>query len=110
MPIGRKAPIVVTEMDWAPAEYNASWGKAITGVAGGNGFGANFMKVCDESCNISWLLFTGPEWLAKYDDKAADSHTFLTDPEACPRPIYRKYLEYATPEYIAKINAAGYGE
>ena len=110
MPIGRKAPIVVTEMDWAPEKYKASWGKAITGVAGGNGFGANFMKVCDESCNISWLLFTGPEWLAKYDDAAADGNSFLTDPEACPRPVYRKYLEYAQPEYSALINAEGYGE
>lgn len=110
MPIGRKAPIVVTEMDWAPEKYNASWGKAITGVAGGNGFGANFMKVCDESCNISWLLFTGPEWLAKYDDTADDGNSFLTDPEACPRPVYRKYQEYASPDYSAMINAEGYGE
>lgn len=109
MPIGRKAPIVVTEMDWAPEKYNASWGKAITGVAGGNGFGANFMKICDDNCNISWLLFTGPEWLAKYDDNAPNGSTFLTDPEACPRPVYRKYLEYATPEYSAMINATGYG-
>ena len=109
MPIGRKAPIVVTEMDWAPEKYNASWGKAITGTAGGNGFGANFMKICDDNCNISWLLFTGPEWLAKYDDAAPNGSTFLTDPEACPRPVYRKYQEYATPEYSAKINAAGYG-
>lgn len=110
MPIGRTAPIVVTEMDWAPAVYNASWGKAITGVAGGNGFGANFMKICDDNCNISWLLFTGPEWLAKYDDTASDGLSFLTDPEACPRPVYRKYLEYATPEYISKINAPDYGK
>ena len=110
MPIGRKAPIVVTEMDWAPQKYDASWGKAITGVAGANGFGANFMKVCDESCNISWLLFTSPEWLAKYDDSAPDGNTFLTDPEACPRPVYRKYLEYATPEYSATINAEDYGK
>lgn len=110
MPIGRKAPIVVTEMDWAPAVYNKSWGKAITGVAGANGFGANFMKVCDESCNISWLLFTGPEHLAQYDDSAPDGNSFLTDPQACPRPVYRKYLYYATPAYSNMINKEDYGK
>lgn len=41
------------------------------------------------------MLFTGPEHLAKYNDKASSSMTFLTDPEACVRPIYRWYQEYA---------------
>jgi hypothetical protein len=110
MPIGRKAPIVVTEMDWAPEKYGKSWGKAITGKAGANGFGANFMRVCDESYNISWLLFTSPDLLAQYDDSAPDGNTFLTDPEACPRPVYRKYKYYASSEYNALINQADYGK
>ena len=110
MPIGRKAPIVVTEMDWAPEKYGKSWGKAITGKAGANGFGANFMRVCDESCNISWLLFTSPDLLAQYDDALPDGNTFLTDPEACPRPVYRKYKYYASSEYNALINQADYGK
>lgn len=90
-------PVVITEMDWAPSKYDASWGKATTGTAGGKGFGANFIKIADES-EVSWLLFTGQELLAQYDDSLPDSETFLTDPEACPRPIYRKYLEYYTKE------------
>ena len=106
MPIGRKAPIVVTEMDWAPEVYGKSWGKAITGTAGAGGFGANFMRVADESQNISWLLFTSPDLLAQYDDALPDGKTFLTDPEACPRPVYRKYKYYATPEYHALVNSA----
>jgi hypothetical protein len=110
MPIGRKAPIVVTEMDWAPKVYDKSWGKAFTGVAGGKGFGANFMRVCDESCNISWLLFTSPELLAEYDDEAPDGKTFLTDPEACPRPVYRKYKYYSHAAYSTMINEPGYGQ
>lgn len=104
LPIATKAPVVVTEMDWAPKKYNASWGKAVTGVAGGKGFGANFMRIADETCNVSWLLFTGGELLAKYNDAAPDGNTFLTDPEACPRPVYRKYLYYATQEYSDLIN------
>ena len=84
-------------MDWAPEKYDSSWGKGITGVAGGKGFGANFMKIVEES-EVSWLLFTGADLLAKYDDSLPNSDTFLTDPEACPRPIYRKYLQYLKDE------------
>lgn len=109
MPIGREAPIVVTEMDWAPEKYESSWGKAITGKAGKNGFGANFIKICDDNCNVSWLVFTEGHLLAKYDDNAPDGKTFLTDPEACPRPVYRKYLYYASEEYFNLVNSAGYG-
>lgn len=97
-PVANIAPICVTEMDWAPAKYNMSWGKDITGVAGGVGFGANFKKITDESKNVSWLLFTGPEQLAKYTGvppAVGDTFTFLNDPEACPTPIYSWYNEYA---------------
>lgn len=110
MAIGKKAPIVVTEMDWAPKKYNASWGKATTGTAGGRGFGANFMRICDESQNVSWLLFTDGNRLAEYKDSAPDGKTFLTDPEACPRPVFRKYLYYASKEYDDLVNAPGYGQ
>lgn len=109
LPIASKAPVVVTEMDWAPKKYNASWGKAVTGVAGGQGFGANFMKICDETGNVSWLLFTDCHRLAQYNDAAPDGLTFLTDPEACPRPVFRRYQYYATPEYDNLINQPGYG-
>jgi len=108
LPIATKAPVVVTEMDWAPKIYASSWGKATTGVAGGKGFGANFMRICDETCNVSWLLFTDGHLLAQYDDTAPDGATFLTDPEACPRPVFRQYQYYATKEYQDLINEPGH--
>jgi beta-xylosidase len=101
-PVANFAPIVVTEMDWAPAKYNSSWGKDVTGTAGGNGFGANFKAITDTSGNVSWLLFTGPELLAKFDSanvaKPGDT-TFLNDPEACPWPIFHWYQKYAEKNY-----------
>lgn len=108
LPIATRAPVVVTEMDWAPKKYDASWGKATTGEAGGKGFGANFMRIADETCNVSWLLFTGGELLARYDDNAPDGTTFLTDPEACPRPVFRRYQYYATQAYRDLINQPDY--
>ena len=108
-PVAEMAPVVVTEMDWAPSKYNSSWGKSNTGVAGGQGFGANFIRIADETCNVSWLLFTDGNLLANYKDAAADGNTFLTDPEACPRPCYRRFQYYATQEYSDMINDPGYG-
>jgi len=99
-PVAKIAPILITEMDWAPKSYNCSWGKATTGVAGGVGFGANFKYIVDKTGNVSWMLFTGPEHLAKYVDSKADGKTFLTDPEACVRPIYRWFKEYTDPNWV----------
>lgn len=108
LPVAVTHPVVVTEMDWAPAKYKSSWGKSNTGIEGQTGFGANFMRIADETCNVSWLLFTGGELLAQYDDSKPDGQTFLTDPEACPRPIYRRYQYYATQEYQDLINQPNY--
>lgn len=108
LPVAVTHPVVVTEMDWAPAKYKSSWGKSNTGIEGQTGFGANFMRIADETCNVSWLLFTGGELLAQYDDSKPDGQTFLTDPEACPRPIYRRYQYYATQEYQDLINQPDY--
>jgi beta-xylosidase len=97
-PVADFAPIVVTEMDWAPEKYNSSWGKEVTGIAGGSGFGANFKKITDESGNVSWLIFTGLDLLAKYTNTppaAGAAYTFLNDPEACPWPTYHWYQDYA---------------
>ncbi|MFA9390348.1 MAG: glycoside hydrolase family 5 protein [Prolixibacteraceae bacterium] len=96
-PVADFAPIIVTEMDWAPERHGKSWGKDITGTAGGDGFGANFKKITDDCGNVSWLLFTGPELLAQYGNPnaPADIVDFLTDPEACPTPVYKWYQEYA---------------
>lgn len=54
---------MVTEMDWAPAKYDSTWGKSYTGVAGGYGFGANFKYIVDKCGNVSWLLFAGSHLL-----------------------------------------------
>lgn len=92
------APIAITEMDWAPEKYNASWGKGITGTAGGEGFGANFKKIIDNSGNVSWLLFTEPHLLAQFTGTPpapGEPYTFLNDPEACPWPIFHWYQDYA---------------
>ncbi len=96
-PVADFAPVIVTEMDWAPARHEKSWGKDSTGIAGGDGFGANFQKIVDKCGNVSWLLFTGPELLAQYGNPNADDDIvdFMTDPEACPTPVYKWYEEYA---------------
>lgn len=97
-PIADIAPIMVTEMDWAPEKYNASWGKDITGIAGGDGFGANLKKIVDGCGNVSWLLFTSPDLLDDFTGIApaeGEDYVFLNDPEACPWPVYHWYQEYA---------------
>lgn len=96
-PVADFAPVMITEMDWAPEKYDSSWGKATTGVAGGFGFGANFKYIVDGSGNVSWLLFTTQELLADFVDEPGQEgqYTFLNDPEACPWPIYHWYQEYA---------------
>ncbi len=96
-PVADFAPVMITEMDWAPAKYNASWGKSFTGTVGGPGFGANLKYIIDMSGNVSWLLFTECHRLAAFMDSPgkAGSYTFLNDPEACPWPIYHWFKEYA---------------
>ena len=96
-PVADFAPVMVTEMDWAPAKYNKSWGKAYTGVAGGAGFGANFKLIADNAGNVSWLLFTSPDLLARYTNTPGTdgNYTFLNDPEACPWPCYHWFKNYA---------------
>lgn len=92
------APIMVTEIDWAPKKYDATWGKSITGVAGAEGFGANFKYIADNSGNVSWLFFTTRSHeLAAFKDVPGQpgDYTFLNDPEACPWPMYHWFKEYA---------------
>ena len=97
MPVAEYAPVMVTEMDWAPAKYDSSWGKSITGVAGGEGFGANFKYIADNTGNVSWMIFTSQELLAQFNGVPGTpgNYTFLNDPEACPWPVYHWFKEYA---------------
>ena len=97
-PVADFAPVMITEMDWAQAKYNSSWGKSITGVAGGTGFGANMKKIADASGNVSWLIFTEPYLLAQFKNtppREGEPFVFLNDPEACPWPTFHWYEEYA---------------
>lgn len=102
-PVADFAPIVITEMDWADEKYNSSWGKGVTGDEK-QGFGANFMRLCDESGNASWLLFTGAELLSRFQDVPGTpgNYTFLNDPEACPWAVYHKFKEYRKSHYPRK--------
>lgn len=97
-PVAAFAPIMVTEIDWAPKKYDATWGKSITGEAGGKGFGANFKYIADTSGNVSWLFFTTRSHeLAAFEDVPGTpgNYTFLNDPEACPWAMYHWFKEYA---------------
>ena len=96
-PCAAIAPMLVTEMDWMPTKYEASWGKSITGQMLGSGFGANFKLLADRTGNVGWMLFTGPELLARYNGKTATngSYTMYNDPDACMWPAYHWFVEYA---------------
>lgn len=118
-PVADFAPVMVTEMDWAPKKYSASWGKSFTGVVGGSGFGANFKYIADMTGNVSWLIFTECHRLAEFKDVEGTegNYTFLNDPEACPWPTYHWFKEYALGEVntepeseLIKIEVAGVGE
>ena len=96
-PCAAMAPILVTEMDWLPSKYQSSWGKSITGQMLGQGFGANFKLLADRTGNVSWMIFTGPEILARYDEKSGSNgnYTMYNDPEGCIWSTYHWFEEYA---------------
>lgn len=109
-PCAAIAPMLVTEMDWMPSKYQASWGKSITGQMLGSGFGANFKLLADRTGNVGWMLFTGPELLAKYNGNpgAEGNYTMYNDPEACMWPAYHWFEEYAGFELPEVQNAGLY--
>lgn len=94
--VAKNNPIIVTEMDWASMNFKGrTWGSSITGVAGGQGFGANFKKIMDETGNVSWLTFVWDYDLASFDPShAADASDFLYDPESGVYPVYQWFKDY----------------
>lgn len=96
-PCAELAPMLVTEMDWLPSKYQSSWGKSITGKMLGSGFGANFKLLADRTGNVGWMIFTGPELLARFDGKAGSegNYTMYNDPEGCIWSAYHWFEEYA---------------
>ena len=63
----------------------------------GSGFGANFKLLADRTGNVGWMLFTGPELLAKFDGKPgkAGNYTMYNDPDGCMWSAYHWFNEYA---------------
>lgn len=94
--VAQMNPIIITEMDWASSNFsNRTWGKSITGTAGGKGFGANFKKIMDETGNVSWLTFVWDHDLSNFDPThAADPSDFLYDPESGVYPVYKWFKKY----------------
>lgn len=91
------APIIVTEMDWSPHEYNenhhVAWGSSTT-----TAFGAPFKKIAEECGNVSWMIFTSPHIIAKYKNPTGIddlTKSFLQDPEGCVDFAYKCFKEYA---------------
>ncbi|ASB48762.1 beta-xylosidase family glycoside hydrolase [Alkalitalea saponilacus] len=95
-PVADFAPIIITEIDWAPDGVGA-WGDGITGVAGGEGFGANFKKITDESGNVSWNLLMVENLLENGDPDGGIAYG--GNPEACGYPTFHWWQEYAGYEY-----------
>ncbi len=96
-PCAEIAPMLVTEMDWLPSKYEASWGKSITGWMLGSGFGANFKLLADRTGNVGWMIFTGPELLKNYNGVAGSegNYTMYNDPQGCIWSTYHWFEEYA---------------
>ena len=61
----------------------------------GEGFGANFKLLADNTGNVSWLIFSGCELLAAFKDEPGERNTVLNDSEACLWPVYHWYKDYA---------------
>lgn len=91
-PIADIAPIAVTETDWAPEEYG-TWGVATTGIAGGEGFGANLNYILNQSGNISWNLLAPDNLLHMGDPNGGIAYN--GDWEACAAPVKKWFSGYA---------------
>lgn len=91
-PVADFAPIALTETDWAPEQYG-TWGKATTGIGGGEGFGANLNLITRESGNVSWNLLA-PDNLLDHGDPEGDI-AFNGDWEACAAPVKLWFSQYA---------------
>ncbi|URW79127.1 RICIN domain-containing protein [Xiashengella succiniciproducens] len=91
------APIIITETDWAPQSYKDAghyvWGISTTGVAGGNGFGANLKYITDQSGNVSWNVLA-PENLLHMGDPNGGT-AYGNNWEACAAPVKQWFSQYA---------------
>ncbi|ASB48785.1 RICIN domain-containing protein [Alkalitalea saponilacus] len=96
-PVADIAPIIITETDWAPQSYKDAghyvWGIGNTGVAGGQGFGANFKYIVDQSGNVSWNVLAPENLIHMGDPNGATAYN--NDWEAVAAPVKQWFSEYA---------------
>ena len=97
-PIADIAPIAITETDWAPEGYGA-FGVGVTGVVGGEGFGANLNYIAKQSGNVSWNLLS-PDNLIDHGDPGAGT-AYDNNWEACAAPVKQWFREYAASQIPA---------
>ncbi len=102
-PVADFAPIAVTEIDWSPdddgdGENMGTWGTGTTGVAQGEGFGANFNYITNASGNVSWNLLA-PDNLIHYAEPENWTFAYESNEEACAVPCYNWFKEYAEENY-----------
>jgi hypothetical protein len=91
-PVADIAPIAVTETDWAQEGYGA-FGIANTGVAGGEGFGANLNYIFRQSGNVSWNLLAPDNFLHMGDPNGGVAYD--NNWEACAAPVKFWFAENA---------------
>jgi hypothetical protein len=87
-PVADIAPIVITETDWGPSQYNV-WGKGGTT----SGFGTNLKNIAAASGNVSWNLLS-PDNLIDHGDPNGNT-AYNNDWEACGRPSKQWFQEYS---------------
>jgi endoglucanase len=92
-PVADFAPIVVTETDWAPDQYD-TFGTATTGTAEGDGFGANLNHITYNSGNVSWNVLC-PENLIHQGDPNGGT-AYDGNWQACAAPVKHWFSEFAS--------------
>lgn len=91
-PIADIAPVAITETDWAPE--GGAFGVATTGIAGGEGFGANLKYIADQTGNVSWNLLSPDNLLDHGDPNGVIAYD--NNWEACAAPVKQWFAEYAS--------------
>ena len=97
-PAAAIAPILVTENGLGAGRLQCLMGqRASPAVCSVKASARTSNSFADKTGNVSWMIFTGPEHLAKFDGEAGSTgkYTLYNDPDACLWPVYHWYKEYA---------------
>ena len=85
------APLIITETAWYGEE--GEYGRTST-------FGLGLKRLCDESGNVSWNLYSEGNIMARVNQPSPDGQpTIYNSPEACYVPFLEWTKEYATTKY-----------